>query len=131
AFPTDVATFYVFDPVNSTTYRPVFEFTPSQGLTIALSQYAPGKEVWIGNKLWTSEAIYSPMRSDRYRAWLKRSLYYECKVCHYATTTSLQDGSRGEVKDCKACGGPGTFGPARLWLRPPGFAHPVYKQEGT
>ena len=54
------------------------------------SQYAPGKEVWIGNKLWTSEAIYSPMRDDRYRAWLGRRLYYECSVCHYARTTTFE-----------------------------------------
>ncbi|MEC9363126.1 MAG: DEAD/DEAH box helicase [Pseudomonadota bacterium] len=131
AFPTDVAAFHVFDSVNSTMYRPAFQFTPSQGLTVALSQYAPGKEVWIANKLWTSEAIYSPMRDDRYRAWLARRLYYECSVCHYATTTTLQGGSRGETKDCEACGGVGTFGPATQWLRPPGFAHPVSRPEGT
>lgn len=131
AFPTDVATFHVFDPVNSTMYRPIFQYTPSQGLTIALSQYAPGKEVWIDNKLWTSEAIYSPMTNDRYRAWMERRLYYECSVCHYARTTAFEDGSRGETKDCEACGGVGTFGPATQWLRPPGFAHPVGKPEGT
>lgn len=131
AFPTDVATFHVFDPINSTMYRPAFQYTPSQGLTIALSQYAPGKEVWIGNKLWTSGAIYSPMRDDLYRAWLKRRLYYECSVCHYAMTTNFGEGSRGETKDCQACGGVGTLGPARQWLRPPGFAHPADKPEGT
>lgn len=131
AFPTDVATFHVFDPVNSAMYRPAFQYTPSQGLTIALSQYAPGKEVWIGNKLWTSGAIYSPMRDDLYRAWIKRRLYYECSVCHYAMTTNFGDGSRGETKDCQACGGVGTLGPARQWLRPPGFAHPADKPEGT
>ena len=32
---------------------------------------------------------------------------------------------------CEACGGVGTFGPATQWLRPPGFAHPVGKPEGT
>lgn len=131
AFPTDVATFHVFDQVNSTRYRPTFQFTPSQGLTVALSQYAPGKEVWIGNKLWTSGAIYSPMRDDLYRAWMGRRLYYECSVCHYAKTTTLDGGSRGETKDCEACGGVRTFGPATQWLRPPGFAHPVLKPEGT
>lgn len=131
AFPTDVASFYVFDPDRSTYYRPAFRFTPSQGLPVALSQYAPGKEVWIGGKLWTSGAIYSPMRKDRYRAWLARRLYYECRCCHYARTTTLEDGTLGETKDCEACGGVGTFGPARYWLRPPGFAHPVSKEEGT
>ena len=131
AFPTDVASFHVFDPDRSTYYRPAFRFTPSQGLPTALSQYAPGKEVWIGNKLWTSGAVYSPMRPDLYRAWRTRRLYYECRYCHYARTTSLDDGSLGETKDCEACGRVGTFGPARHWLRPPGFAHPVSKEEGT
>jgi len=131
AFPTDVASFHVFDQDRSTYYRPSFRFTPSQGLPVALSQYAPGKEVWIGSKLWTSGAVYSPMRNDRYRAWLTRRLYYECRYCHYAKTTTLEEGTRGETKDCEACGGVGTFGPARYWLRPPGFAHPVSKEEGT
>lgn len=131
AFPTDVATFHVFDPDRSTRFRPAFRFTPSQGLPVALSQYAPGKEVWIGSKLWTSGAIYSPMRSDRYNAWLERRFYYECKYCHYARTASLEEGVRGERKDCEACGMVGTFGPAAYWLRPPGFAHPVSKEEGT
>lgn len=131
AFPTDVASFHVFDPDRSTYYRPAFRFTPSQGLPVALSQYAPGKEVWIGSKLWTSGAVYSPMRSDRFRAWLTRRFYYECRNCHYAKTTNLDDGIRGETKDCEACGEVGTFGPARYWLRPPGFAHPASKEEGT
>ena len=39
------------------------------------------------------------------------------------------NGAKG--KNCEACGGIGTFGPARHWLRPPGFAHPVSKEEGT
>ena len=131
AFPTDIATFHVFDANESTLYRPVFQFAPSQGLPVALSQYAPGKEVWIGGKLWTSGAIYSPMRGDRYVAWQNRRLYYECSFCHYAHTVPLSQGSRGEKKDCETCGTIGTFGPARHWLRPPGFAHPVFKEEGT
>ena len=131
AFPTDVATFHVFDQEHSTYYRPAFRFTPSQGLPVALSQYAPGKEVWIKNKLWSSGAIYSPMRKERYRAWQARRLYYECRYCRYAQTVSLEDGARGECKDCNACGSEASFGPARYWLRPPGFAHPVTREEGT
>jgi ATP-dependent helicase YprA (DUF1998 family) len=131
AFPTDVAAFHVFDIDRSTIYRPAFRFTPSQGLPIALSQYAPGKDVWIGNKLWTSGAIYSPIRDDIFHAWQTRRLYCECKNCHYARTMKLEEGSRGEARDCEACGGIGTFGPATYWLRPPGFAHPVSKTEGT
>lgn len=131
AFPTDVATFHVFDPDASTRYRPMFRFTPSQGLSVALSQYAPGKEVWISNKLWTSGAIYSPIKNERFNAWQRRRLYYECNFCRYAHTVPLEEGIRGETRDCEACGREGTFGPARYWLRPPGFAHPVDKDEGT
>lgn len=131
AFPTDVATFHVFNPEVSTRFRPAFRYTPSQGLPIALSQYAPGKEVWIGSKLWTSGAIYTPMKNDRYNSWQQRRYYYECEFCKYARTMSLEEGSRGELRDCPACGHEGTFGPGRFWMRPPGFAHPVDREAGT
>jgi len=131
AFPTDVAAFHVFDVNRSTNFRHIYEFTPSQGLPVALSQYAPGKEVWIASRLWRSGAIYSPIRSDRFEAWQRRRLYYECEVCHFAKTTPMEQGTRGEKKDCEACGGVGTFGMATYWLRPPGFAHPAGVPEGT
>ena len=131
AFPTDVAAFYVFDPDKSTWHRPAFRFTPSQGLPVALTQYAPGKEVWIAGKRFSSGAIYSPIKNERYRAWQTKRLYYECSVCHYARTVPLDKGERGERLDCEACGGVATFGVARYWLRPPGFAHPVAREEGT
>ena len=131
AFPTDVAAFHVFDQERSTRYRAAFRYTPSQGLATALSQYAPGKEVWIDGKLWTSGALYSPFSNDRYDAWNSRRLYYECSVCHYALTGPLDEGERGETRDCQGCGGVGTLGPAKSWLRPPGFAHPVSREEGT
>ena len=131
AFPTDVAAFHVFDQERSTRYRPAFRYTPSQGLATALSQYAPGKDVWIDGKLWTSGALYSPFSDDRYDAWNSRRLYYECSVCHYALTGPLDEGEKGETRDCQGCGGVGTLGPAKRWLRPPGFAHPVSREEGT
>lgn len=131
AFPTDVATFYVFDNQKSTSFRPSFQYTPSQGLTVALSQYAPGKEVWIGGKVWTSGAIYSPIPGERYAAWEKRKLYFECSNCRYARTVPRTEAARGEIQDCAACGKHGSFGKARYWLRPPGFAHPTALEEGT
>lgn len=131
AFPTDVAAFHVFDQDRSTGYRASFRYTPSQGLPTALSQYAPGKEVWIDGKLWVSGAIYSPISNDRYFAWQNRRLYFECENCRHGLTLSLDDGERGETRDCEGCGGVGTSGPAEYWLRPPGFAHPVSREEGT
>src|SRR5437867_3420159 len=118
AFPTDVATFYVFDLGNTRGPIPAFKFTPSQGLSVALSQYAPGKEVWIANKRYRSGAIYSPIKGQRSRAWRLRKLYYECRNCRFARTVSLKSGQKGEKLDCPACGVRDAFGEARYWLRP-------------
>jgi ATP-dependent helicase YprA (DUF1998 family) len=131
AFPTDVATFYVFDRDKSSRFRPVFRFTPSQGLSVALSQYAPGKEVWISGKQYRSGAIYSPSRDERSDAWHNRQFYYECSVCGYANKKTISQGENRETKDCPACGGLSTFGKARYWMRPPGFAHPIGDGEET
>ena len=43
AFPTDVVSFYVFDRDDSTRFRAEFQYEPSQGLDVALTQYAPGQ----------------------------------------------------------------------------------------
>lgn len=132
AFPTDVATFHVFDQNNSTRFRPAFRFTPSQGLSVALTQYAPGKEVWVSGKRFTSGAIYSPMRDDDlFRAWETRRFYYECPRCHYADTIERTEADSEEQLNCPACGEQGAFSRARWWMRPPGFAHPVFTDEDT
>jgi ATP-dependent helicase YprA (DUF1998 family)/Zn finger protein HypA/HybF involved in hydrogenase expression len=133
AFPTDVATFHVFDEAKSSSFRPVMKFAPSQGLPIALSQYAPGKEIWISGKSYTSGAIYSVMSDDRFRAWENKRIYCECSNCSFARTEQLSETSikRNDVLDCPACGAEKTFGAARYWLRPPGFAHPVGVEEVT
>ena len=124
AFPTDVASFYVFDEGRSTRYKPEIKFAPSQGLAIALSQYAPGKKIVIDRTEYSSGAIYSPGLRDRNDAWLKRRLYYECENCTHATTKALSEGEKNETLDCPTCGKAESFGPARYWLVPPGFAHP-------
>jgi ATP-dependent helicase YprA (DUF1998 family) len=131
AFPTDVVGFHIFDSDRSTRFRPVFRYAPNQGLPVALTQYAPGKEVWVDGKLWTSGALYSPVRSDRFLAWSAGQLYFECSVCHYAKTESRADAEKDELRNCPACGAEDKFGKARNWIRPPGFAHPHTREEGT
>lgn len=132
AFPTDVATFHVFDREQSSRYRPIMRFAPSQGLPVALSQYAPGKQVWISGKCYTSGAIYSPLLSELYKSWQNRRLHLECSECGYAYTMPLNQGINvKDVLDCSACGSHETVGPARYWMRPPGFAHPVEIPEVT
>jgi len=132
AFPTDVATFHVFDRENWSSFRPTFRYTPSQGLAAALSQYAPSREVWIDRKMWLSGAIYSPFDRDRRAAWNDhRRWYYECSACGYAYTSAREDGNSRDVRDCEACGGTGTIERANAWLRPPGFAHPAEQEPAT
>ena len=132
AFPTDVAAFSVFDRGRSTGFRHVMRFAPSQSLPIALSQYAPGKDVWISGKCYTSGAIYSPIAKERSQAFKNRRIYRECTLCGFAHTLPIEAGVPvRSTTDCIACGGEGTFGPARYWMRPPGFAHPVDVQEVT
>jgi hypothetical protein len=131
AFPTDVATFHVFDRNRSSHYRAVMRFAPSQGLPIALSQYAPGKQIWISGKCYSSGAIYSTMRDERHEAWKDRRLYRECSVCEFAIAVPFEQADKGTLADCPACGSAQTFGPARAWLRPPGFAHAVDVEEVT
>lgn len=131
AFPTDVATFHVFDEARSNRFRPIMRFAPSQGLPIALSQYAPGKQIWISGKCYSSGAIYSVMADERYEAWESKRLYCECNACGFARTFEIGEIVRGAKQDCPACGTNNTFGEARYWLRPPGFAHPVDMEEVT
>ena len=131
AFPTDVATFHVFDRDRSSRFRPIMRFAPSQGLPIALTQYAPGKQVWISGKCYTSGALYSVMSDDRFAAWESKRIYMECRDCGFARTFEIGEASRNDTRDCEACGSEESFGPGRYWLRPPGFAHPVDMEEVT
>ena len=126
AFPTDVAGFHVFDPNRSTPFRPAFEYVPQQGLTSALSQYAPGKQLYIGNRRWTSGALYDAHPGSLYAATSAHESYVECERCGYA---EVCPSSNGHAPDCPACGDP--FSPSRRWIRPPGFAHPIYLDPDT
>lgn len=130
AFPTDVVSFHIFDEDRSTTYRPVFRYAPDQGLTVALSQYAPGKVVWVDKREWTCRALYSPIRKELTDAWRDRLMYFECQDCHYATHVPWEQSDRGRTDFCPACKGE-RFGPGMNWLRPPGFAHPTSEPPGT
>ncbi|GAA1137782.1 hypothetical protein GCM10009651_22290 [Microbacterium natoriense] len=131
AFPTDVAAFHVFDRERSEPFRPAFQYAPSQGLAVALSQYAPGKTVWIDNKKWRSGAIYSPVPAERREAWKDHKLYFECSVCHYAKYFEQDEARPRQLRDCPACGSEDSFGKSMAWMRPPGFAHPVLEDEVT
>jgi hypothetical protein len=126
AFPTDVVSMTVFDHKLSNAYNAVAKYAPQQGLSQALSSYAPGREVFIDGLRHYSLAIWSPITSDRFTAWNKRQLYYECEKCGYVEVKSREEPGRfeGESRNCPACREDKSLGPAMLWMTPPGFAHP-------
>lgn len=130
AFPTDVATFHIFDREKSTKFRHKDAYSPSQGLPVALSQYAPGKQVWVGGKCYVSGAIYCRSGEERRAAWENRELYYECSVCRFAETRKGDENPSGP-SDCPACGSNDTFEFKGPWMRPVGFAHHVDVPEET
>lgn len=123
AFPTDVATFSVFedgtDPWNAKR-----RYSPQLGLNAALSQYAPGNEVWVDGQRYLSLGLYAEHDDDRFKAYKERRLYYNCRVCGFAELRDWDKGNLDETSNCPACGRRGSLGPARRWVRPPGFAHP-------
>lgn len=124
AFPTDVVSFTVFDP-SSTAYRAEIAYSPQAGLTQALSQYAPGREVWVDGRKFRSMAIYSGFHKDRINAYRAQRLYYECGRCGYAKLEDIDDTHhRGDTEDCPACKKKAGMGPAERWIVPVGFAHP-------
>ena len=126
AFPTDVATFHVFKNNSRSGYRPEFDYLPSQGMLAALSQYAPGKQLWIDGRLYSSRALYSRIPNEMFECWQSRRIHAECSRCGYSMLEHQGETlSPGETKNCPACQGESTIGPATWWLRPPGFAHPV------
>ena len=123
AFPTDVATFAVFQD-NTNAYRPQLLYSPQQALNQALGQYAPGHEVWIDGKTHISMGIWSAFEDERLAAYRQRKLYYHCQTCDFAILKVWDAGFLGETQDCPACNARGGMGPAQRWLRPVGFSHP-------
>jgi Lhr-like helicase len=124
AFPTDVATFHVFR--NESERRPgkVFKYRPQQGRGVALTQYAPGREVWVDGQRWRSLALFDPF-TDHHLSWRNRRLFLQCTSCGFAKLMDrVADGDVQPSTPCPACSSPAMAAPLP-WIVPPGFAHPV------
>lgn len=126
AFPTDVVSFTVFDETQTNRFgRPAIRYAPQQGLSAALSQYAPGRSVWVDGIQWQSMAIWTPFIKDRVAAHRAYQLFFECSSCSFVEVIPPTAGHEGQTRDCPACQRPGALGPGMKWFRPPGFAHAV------
>lgn len=125
AFPTDVVSFYVFDRGANSFGRPKILYSPQQGLSAALSQYAPGRAVWVDGQRWYSFALWTPFH-EQYKRYRAHELFYECGKCGFSVVHPREPGRYPmHSEDCPACRAKGGLGPAMRWVRPPGFAHPI------
>lgn len=128
AFPTDLVAFHVFESTHglnakAAEVRNSLRYAPQRALALALSEYAPGRTVFIDGRLWMSGGLYSPMPGAVSRAFADEQYFRACSVCGYAKLSADAASTR---RPCPSCGDSG-FGEAvgRKWIRPPGFVHPV------
>ncbi|MBU47800.1 MAG: hypothetical protein CL920_03810 [Deltaproteobacteria bacterium] len=118
AFPSDIVSLYVLKGRQAwkSPHRPEFRYSPSRDLQIALSEYAPGRELVIDKKRFRSAALYSPYISSLSTLLEEASHYLACDHCGY-----VEVAPKPIPRDCcPVCGEVELF---RLpFLVPPGFA---------
>jgi hypothetical protein len=128
AFPTDLVGFHVFEATNGLGAGPAvrdkLRYAPQRNLSIALSEYAPGKSVFIDGRAWAPGALFSPIPDALNTAFERVRYVRACGVCQHTELYNALTGGSGS--SCPSCGD-GEFGSgdALAWLRPPGFAHPM------
>ena len=119
AFPTDVATFHVFRSATERRSDRIFKYQPQQGRGVALTQYAPGREVWVDGQRWRSLALYDAFNHHS-NAWRSKAFYYQCTACGFADVKDTD----APPPSCPACQCR-SMTSSVPWLIPPGFAHPI------
>jgi len=123
SFPTDLVAFWVPEQraVGSRPWERTYSYQPQRDLLIALSEYAPGRELTIDKKRFTSVAHYSPFEPDVRKVLDDTQAYMACPECNYVSLEVLP------LTQCPSCGS------ARLanlpFLKPRGFAAEVGKEK--
>lgn len=128
AFPTDLVAFSVFEQTNgldaSPKLRDKVRYAPQRNLVMALSEYAPGKVVFIDGRAWKSGALVPAVRGGLGPAMAAALFVRVCDRCGH--TVLFPDGKGGVGTGCPSCGAVDFgVGEGNVWIRPPGFGHPV------
>ncbi|MBI5511450.1 MAG: DEAD/DEAH box helicase [Deltaproteobacteria bacterium] len=127
AFPTDLVGFHVFEATNGLNKAPKvardkLRFVPQRDRALALSEYAPGKTVFIGGREWFCGGLYDPYRPLAKALEQMRHVRI-CARCEHAKLFDAPEQGMGEA--CPLCGDWEFGQESHPWLVPPGFAHPV------
>ena len=125
AFPTDVASFYVFNRDLSTPFRPKMLFAPSQGLTSRCRSTRPNWQI-----VDPREAIHVKGNLFAIPRRAARRMAAAAAVLRVHAVRSREDGGlfrgkQGRGPRLRSLPRARHFGPAKRWFRPPGFAHPI------
>lgn len=127
AFPTDLVGFHVFEATNGLNKAPKvardkLRFVPQRDRALALSEYAPGKTVFIGGREWFCGGLFDPYRPLSKALDQMRHVRI-CTRCEHAKLFDAPEEGMGEA--CPLCGDWEFGQESHPWLVPPGFAHPV------
>jgi len=126
AFPTDIVSLYVLKPDRKGWKQsnvPEFLFQPTRDLQLALTEYAPGREITIDKRRLTSAALYSPYVTSLATVFEEAPHYVGCAQCGYVEIHA----SKVLRASCPACRSPQMF--AQRFVVPPGFAVDVNAEE--
>ncbi len=119
AFPTDLVAFWVPKPraLGSQPWEREYEYEPQRDLLIALSEYAPGRELTIDKKRFKSVALYSPFHPDVQQLIDQKQSYVACPECNYVRLEIIPP------SQCPSCGNSNLA--ALPFITPRGFAAEV------
>ena len=122
SFPRDVVSFYVEGGDKTKQYNAIpIKYAPSRDLSLAISDYAPGRFITIDKQIYKSGGIYSNPRPKGYND--NQAEYYfngsEFLKSIYFCTTCNWFGDAQEGDKCPFCG---NIVEEKKVLRPWGFA---------
>lgn len=95
-FPVDNVELYIY---NYNKQEMDGNYNLSRDLSIAISEYAPGSEVIVDDKKYTSRYLFLPRNNKS----LPKTYYCECNKCH-TLNTSVDDNYFNSNPVCKYCG---------------------------
>ena len=97
-FPVDNADLKIIDPYNA---KIIDKYNLNRDLSVAISEYAPGSEVIVGGRKYTSRYIETPINAKKE---LVKEFFYECTNCQGINIFPTENAAKGQK--CRYCHAP-------------------------
>jgi ATP-dependent helicase YprA (DUF1998 family) len=121
AFPLDVINFNVMR-VDRNKLKPVYQ--PDRDLQLALSEFAPSRELTIDKKRFKSEGIFDPFTPDLNVLFEQQTYHIKCGHCGY---TMVRDMPPSDTDQCSCC--QHTQLSYHTMITPPGFGTSIQNKQ--